>query len=44
MSEQENLKITEQLVAALNAHDIERYLQGLDDSYVGESELAPGPL
>ena len=44
MSEQENLQIAEHQIAALNAHDVERYLQRIDDSYVGESELAPGPL
>jgi steroid delta-isomerase-like uncharacterized protein len=44
MSEQENLRFAEEALAALNAHDIDRYLQQLDDSYVSESELAPGPV
>jgi steroid delta-isomerase-like uncharacterized protein len=44
MSEEENLRFAEEALAALNAHDIDRYLQRLDDSYVSESELAPGPV
>ena len=44
MSETEHLKLAEQQIAALNAHDLDRYLQGLDESYVSESELAPGPV
>ena len=41
MAEKENLRIAEEMTAAVNAHDIDRYLQLLDDSYVGESELTP---
>jgi steroid delta-isomerase-like uncharacterized protein len=44
MSEQENLRFAEEAFALLNAHDIDRYVQRLDNSYVSESELAPGPV
>ena len=44
MSEKENIQFAEQAIAALNAHDIERYLKLIDDSYVGESETMPGPI
>jgi steroid delta-isomerase-like uncharacterized protein len=44
MSEKENIQLAEQAIAALNAHDIDRYLQRIDDSYVGESEMSPGPI
>jgi steroid delta-isomerase-like uncharacterized protein len=43
MSEKENLQLVEQMIAALNARDLDRYVQSIDASYVGESELAPGP-
>ncbi len=43
-SEKENIKYAEQQIAALNAHDIDRYLQRIDDSFVGESELPPSPV
>ena len=44
MSEKENIQLAEQAIAAFNAHDLNRYLQLLDDSYVGETETAPGPI
>jgi len=43
-SEKKNIQLAEQQMAALNAHDIDRYLQGIDDSYVGEAELPPSPI
>lgn len=43
MSEKENIQLAEQAVQALNAHDLNRYLRLIDDSYVGESELSPEP-
>ncbi len=43
MSEKENLQLAEQMIAALNARDLDRYVQSIDASYIGESELAPGP-
>lgn len=44
MSEKENIQLAEQAVAALNAHDLNRYQQLIDDSYVGESEVSPEPV
>ena len=44
MSEQENIRLAEQQIALLNAHDLDRYLQRIDESYVGESELIPEPV
>jgi steroid delta-isomerase-like uncharacterized protein len=41
MAEKENLRIAEEMTAAVNAHDIDRCLQLFDESYVGESELTP---
>jgi steroid delta-isomerase-like uncharacterized protein len=38
MSEQENVQRANQAYAALNAHNIDEYLQLIDESYVGESE------
>jgi len=40
MSEKENTQLAEQAISALNAHDLDRYVKLLDNSYVGESELA----
>jgi predicted ester cyclase len=42
MSEQENIQMAQQGVALLNAHDFDRYVQRIDESYVGESETVPG--
>lgn len=44
MSEQENIRLAEQQIAALNAHDLDRYLKRIDESYVGESEMMPEPV
>jgi steroid delta-isomerase-like uncharacterized protein len=44
MSEKENVQFAEQQIAALNAHDLGGYLSRIDDSYVGQSETAPGPI
>ena len=43
MPEKENLQLVEQIIAALNAQDMDRYAQNIDAAYVGESEMAPGP-
>ena len=43
-SEKQNVQFAEQQIAALNARDIDRYLQGIDDSFVGEAELPPSPI
>ncbi len=42
MGEQENIQMVQQGVALLNAHEIGRYVQRIDESYVGESETVPG--
>jgi len=44
MSEKENIQLAEQAISALNAHEVDRYLKLIDESYVGESEMAPGPI
>ena len=44
MSEQENIRLAEQQIALLNARDLDRYLQRIDESYVGESEITPEPV
>jgi predicted ester cyclase len=44
MAEKDNIRFTEQQVAALNARDLDGYLSRMDDAYVGQSELAPGPI
>jgi steroid delta-isomerase-like uncharacterized protein len=44
MAEKENIQLAEKQIAALNARDLEQYLSRIDDSYVGESEIAPGPI
>ena len=44
MAEPENIQTTRQAIALLNARELDRYLQHLDETYVGESELAAGPV
>lgn len=44
MSEQENIRLAEQQIALLNTRDLDRYLQRIDESYIGESELMPEPV
>lgn len=44
MAEKDNLQFANHAIAAINAHDINEYLQLIDDSYVGESETLPGPI
>ena len=39
MSEANNIQIIEQVGAALNARDLERYMTFIDDSYTGETEF-----
>lgn len=43
MSEQENRRLIEEQLAAINAHDLDRYVKGFADSYVGESDAFPTP-
>jgi len=44
MTEKDNLQLAHKAIAAINAHDIDSYLQQIDDSYIGESETLPGPV
>jgi steroid delta-isomerase-like uncharacterized protein len=44
MAEKDNRDFARQAIAAINAHNIESYLQHIDDSYVAESETLPGPV
>ena len=44
MTENDNIQIAHQQLAALNARDLDRYLERIDSSYVGESETLPGPV
>jgi hypothetical protein len=44
MAEKENLQLAEQMIAAVNARDLDRYSQRIDDSYIGESEMIPEPV
>lgn len=44
MADKDNILFSEQQIAALNSRDLDRYLTRIDDSYVGQSETAPGPI
>ena len=44
MAEKDNIQLAEKQIAALNSRDLDQYLSRIDDSYVGESETAPGPI
>jgi steroid delta-isomerase-like uncharacterized protein len=44
MSEMENRRIVEDAIAALNAHDLDRYLKHHSDSYVWEFDAFPTPV
>jgi steroid delta-isomerase-like uncharacterized protein len=44
MSEQENIETAKKQLAALNAHKIDEYLNGVDESFVGESESPLSPV
>ena len=44
MSEADNRRIEKEVIAALNAHDIERYVKCLANSYVWESDAFPNPV
>jgi steroid delta-isomerase-like uncharacterized protein len=44
MAEKDNILFSEQQIAALNSRDLDRYLSRIDDSYIGQSETAPGPI
>jgi steroid delta-isomerase-like uncharacterized protein len=44
MSEQDNLRITKETLAAINAGEIDRYLSYLDESHVWENDAFPAPI
>jgi len=44
MAENDNIEYAEKQIAALNARDLDGYLSRIDESYVGQSETAPGPI
>jgi steroid delta-isomerase-like uncharacterized protein len=44
MADKDNIQYAEQQIAALNARDFDSYLSRIDESYVGQSETAPGPI
>ena len=44
MAEQDNIHNAKRAVAAINAHDLDAYVQHFDESYIGETETMPGPL
>lgn len=44
MSDQDNLRITKESLAAANAHDLDRYVSYLDESHIWENEAFPAPI
>ena len=44
MSEADNRRILEEVIAALNAHDMDRYLKCIASSYVWEFDAFPAPV
>ena len=44
MAENDNIEYAKKQIAALNARDLDGYLSRIDESYVGQSETAPGPI
>jgi len=44
MTEEEMIQMARENVALLNARDLDRYLQRIDESFVAESETVPGGL
>jgi len=44
MAEQDYIQTTRQAIAYINSREIDQYMQLIDESYVGEAELAPGPI
>jgi len=44
MSEQENIETAKKQIAALNARKLDEYLNGIDESFVGESESPLSPI
>ncbi len=44
MADKDNIEFAKKQIAALNSRDLDGYLSRIDDSYVGHSETAPGPI
>jgi predicted ester cyclase len=44
MAESANFQLVQLQIAALNARDVEGYLQRIDPGYGGASEIMPGPI
>jgi steroid delta-isomerase-like uncharacterized protein len=44
MSERNNQQLVEEKIAAFNAHDVDRYVEGHDDAYVWENDAFPAPV
>lgn len=44
MAEQDNIRLAELQIAALNARDLDTYTSRIDDAYEGKSDTAPGPI
>jgi steroid delta-isomerase-like uncharacterized protein len=44
MSEMDNRRMVEEAIAALNAHDLDRYLRQHADSYAWEADAFPAPV
>ena len=44
MSEQDNARLAEQAIAAINERNLDKYVQLLDESFVMETETQPAPV
>ncbi len=44
MAENENIELARKQIDALNTRDLDQYVSRVDESYVGQSETAPGPV
>ena len=44
MSEQDNLRIAKETLAAINARELDRYLSYPDESHVWENDAFPAPI
>lgn len=44
MSETENRQMVKETFEALNAHDLDRYVKHLAESYVWETDISPTPI
>lgn len=44
MSEQDNARLAEQAIAAINERNLDKYVQLLDESFVMQTETQPAPV